>query len=328
VRRRAPGPGERAREQPANLRSGDQRPGGPLLTASVAGGVIEFPTLQSLQSKTSNRDWAAEALLIALLGLLDYVTGVEISFSIFYLIPVALLAWFVGRGAGLAATVASALTWLLANRMAGETYSGPLVPLWNMTTRACFFAVVGLLLSSLRAVLDHERHMARTDDLTGVANTRAFYELAEMELRRARRYGRPFTLAYVDVDDFKNVNDSGGHLAGDALLRTIAATLRHGVRGTDTVARMGGDEFALLLPETDEEAGARVIGLLRERIKQATDASAWRITVSAGVITCLVPPDSVDDLLRAADAAMYSVKSEGKNGLRQQVLTAGSGGRR
>ncbi len=196
-------------------------------------------------------------LLIALvLGFLDYITGYELSFSVFYLLPVAIAAWYIGLEAAVLVSCASAATWQISNYLAGEVFSSPAIPFWNAITRLGFFLVVSILFTRLRKALDHERSLARIDFLTGVLNSRAFDQIAAAEIQRSDRYGHPLTLAYLDLDNFKTINDEFGHSTGDELLKTVAVTIHDNLRSSDYVARLGGDEFAILMTET--EAGGRV----------------------------------------------------------------------
>jgi diguanylate cyclase (GGDEF)-like protein len=258
--------------------------------------------------------------LIGVLGIIDYLTGYEISFAIFYLIPVSMVAWSVGRRAGIAVALFSALTWLISNWAAGESHSNSFVPIWNMGTRLGFFLVVVFLLVELREMLEGEKGLARTDYLTGALNVRAFDEVARQEISRARRHERPFTVAYIDVDNFKTVNDSFGHSAGDALLRTTVKVIESDLRSNDVVARLGGDEFAILLPETAYGPAATVIRRIRNRLLEEAQKRQWPVTFSIGVLTCIEPPGTVEDVIRRADALMYSVKNEGKNAIKHEVL--------
>ena len=263
---------------------------------------------------------ACGVALVLLLGLLDYFTGFEISFAFFYLIPVALVTWLAGLRAGVPFSFACAATWHAANALAGETFSNPFVPYWNAATRLGFFIVVAALLARLRESLGHEREMARTDFLTGAANTRAFYELAEMEIGRLRRYGHPFTIAYMDADNFKAVNDRLGHQVGSSLLVNVVSVARQNLRETDVVARVGGDEFAVLLPETDADQGRAVVRKLRARMLEEMRRHDWPVTFSIGVLTCASPPRTVDELIKRADALMYEVKRAGKDSVSHAVL--------
>jgi diguanylate cyclase (GGDEF)-like protein len=135
------------------------------------------------------------------------------------------------------------------------------------------------------------------------------------EITRARRYNRPLTLLYIDLDNFKQVNDAFGHETGDELLVEVAATIRCNVRATDLVARLGGDEFALLLTETNREAGLVVTNKLRETLLRAMQERNWPVTFSIGVVSFTVPPASVEEMVKQADEVMYSVKQRGKNSI-------------
>jgi diguanylate cyclase (GGDEF)-like protein len=162
--------------------------------------------------------------------------------------------------------------------------------------------------------------LARTDDLTGVRNARSFNELADAELRRARRFGHSLTIAYVDLDDFKTVNDSLGHRAGDAVLRAAAQAMSRSLRAVDVVARLGGDEFGVLLPETNAGVAEPVIQKVHQAITESTAATGCPVTASIGAITYRQLPRSVDDLIRSADARMYDMKRKGKNRVHHEVI--------
>jgi diguanylate cyclase (GGDEF)-like protein len=167
----------------------------------------------------------------------------------------------------------------------------------------------------LSQALEREKDDARLDFLTRIANRRAFYEIASTEAARARRYQRPLTLIYIDLDNFKTVNDTLGHDVGDELLIEVAATLRSNLRTTDTVARLGGDEFALLLPETDQGAALLVINKVQEVLLESMRRRNWPVTFSIGLASFPVPPESVEEMVKQADAIMYSVKLKGKNSI-------------
>ncbi len=167
--------------------------------------------------------------------------------------------------------------------------------------------------SRLRSLLAREHELARIDPLTTVPNRRAFYEALDKERVRSVRYHRPFTIAYVDLDNFKKVNDALGHAKGDELLVQVAAGLRSNLRGSDYVGRLGGDEFAILLPETDATAATCVLRKLRQRLLEEMNAHSWQVTFSIGAATFLDPPDSLDVIIRMADETMYAIKAHGKD---------------
>jgi diguanylate cyclase (GGDEF)-like protein len=250
--------------------------------------------------------------LVLVISVLDYLTGYEMSFAIFYFIPVGLAAWYGGRNTGLAMALASAVVWQITNKLAGEVLSSPLLYTWNTAVRLVAFSIVAILLHKLRAALERERKLSRIDPLTGVMNRRAFYEGFERELLRAQRYEHPLTIAYIDLDDFKALNDRFGHSTGDTLLRIVAGTIRNSIRDTDMVARLGGDEFAILFPDTDSTGGQKALTKISEHLQRAMDRLGWSVTFSIGAITCPVPSKTIEVILRDVDRVMYSIKKTGK----------------
>ena len=265
----------------------------------------------------------AAFLLLATVAVLDYLTGWEVSLTIFYLPPMVLVAWVVGKRAGVLFALLSALVWLLVDALSGHPKAYTLIRIWNAVMLAGYFAVTVVLLAKLRVALEHERNLSRSDPVTGVANTRAFYEWSAKEVERARRYHRPITFVYVDCDDFKVVNDQQGHAAGDEVLREVAKALQEVVRDLDLVARVGGDEFAVVLTETDR-TGARVaVGRLREGLLGAMARRGWPVTFSMGVASFVAGATSVEDALRRADDLMYFAKRRGKSAV--EFATFGDG---
>jgi diguanylate cyclase (GGDEF)-like protein len=260
--------------------------------------------------------------LVASLGVLNFLSGPDISFLIFYIAPVFLAAWFVGRRAGLWMCLASGLSWVAAAELWAEHYSTRAVPYWNAAVSLGFLVFLNYVFSALKRAHEQERERARTDYLTGAVNGRHFSELAANEINRAQRGARPFSVAYMDVDDFKLVNDRFGHSTGDKLLRAAAATISEGVRSFDVVARLGGDEFAVLLPETDAAAAQVVIRRVRHRLLELARRQGWPVTFSVGLVTWDDPPASVDEMLKAADDLMYSAKRHGKDRIQHRVLGA------
>jgi diguanylate cyclase (GGDEF)-like protein len=275
-----------------------------------------------LERRSPQFIFAAGLLLVALLGVFDYLNGPDFSLLIFYAVPVLVAARYSGRRAGFLICAASGLAWLAGAYATSHHFSSPVIAYWNAAVRLGFMFILAHVVSAFKTSLEHERELARTDYLTGALNGRSFGEAAAAEIARARRHAHPFSVAYIDVDDFKQVNDRRGHSAGDRLLKSIADSLSRNVRDVDTVARIGGDEFAVLMPETDARAAHVAMLRMRRRLIEEAGASGWPVTVSVGVVTFDAPPDSVDDLLRAADEVMYSAKRGGKNAVRQTTATA------
>jgi diguanylate cyclase (GGDEF)-like protein len=158
--------------------------------------------------------------------------------------------------------------------------------------------------------------LATIDYLTGVYNRRHFEALAGVEFARAHRYMRPLSVLMIDVDHFKDVNDRLGHAAGDIVLQDVAALCRANIRESDVLARIGGEEFAIMLPETTPSAAAQFAERLRSQIGRnglTIFGEKVRITVSIGVAGCSPSSPGTQDLLRRADQALYDAKNAGRN---------------
>jgi len=259
-------------------------------------------------------------VVVILIGYATPHAGLEISASIFYLLPVSLASWCAGRREGGFIALASSVAWYVADWYAGRHYSHPLIHYWNMAAMFGFFFVVSFTLSGLKMALEKEKNLARVDPLTGVVNVRYFAELADKEVERCRRYGRPLTLIYLDCDNFKEINDHFSHQGGDRLLRSLGLALQRHTRSTDIVVRMGGDEFAILMPETGEQIVPRAIEGFKSRLQESLQQSGWSVTFSLGAAIFLDPPESVDLLIKSADCLMFLAKNDGKNRIKYQIF--------
>ena len=261
-------------------------------------------------------------LTIPVLGLLDYASGPDVAFAALYLVPLSIVGWTSddNHSFGRSATVLAALTWLAADLASGAEYSHPLVPAWNTLTRLVTFLIVVSLLQSLRAAFAEQQQLARTDPLTGIRNARAFMDDLGAEVRRARRHLTPLSVVYVDVDDFKSINDTLGHSGGDDVLKRIAKALDTHTREVDIVGRIGGDEFSILMPATDDAGALKVMAKLPARLAEAMDDLSSPVTLSTGCVTFIDPPAGVGEILHAADELMYEAKHGGKNAGRHRVV--------
>jgi diguanylate cyclase (GGDEF)-like protein len=258
------------------------------------------------------------ALLMTLaVGVPDYLLGPGYGFSIFYLIPISLSAWYAGRLAGVFTACISAVVWYFAEELSQAHAASAYEPLWNTLVRIGFFGVVVLLITAFK----REKSFAREDYLTGLGNRRFFFELASAEIGRSARYRHPFTLAYIDIDGFKSVNDRLGHDEGDRLLRDVADTIKSSIRSTDIAARLGGDEFAVLLPESGRDAATVFFNKLHERLTSVAAAGDRKATLSIGVATFIDPPASIDEMIRIVDRIMYTAKSGGRNRVRYETFS-------
>jgi diguanylate cyclase (GGDEF)-like protein len=256
------------------------------------------------------------SFLILAVGLIDYLIASEIGFSLFYLPAIFLTTWFVGTWAGILTSFISALTWLAIDLIKVKPYSFSFTPYWNALVRLGFFLIVVFLQRALR----NEQMLARMDPLTKIVNRRYFFKLADNEISKSKRYERPFSVSYIDIDNFKNVNDRFGHKAGDNLLRTVTDTISKNIRSTDIFARLGGDEFILLFPEIKADEAREAVCKLQKLLMTAMKNNRWPVTFSFGVVTFLTSPGNPDNMIMKADRLMYSAKKAGKNLIKYEIF--------
>jgi diguanylate cyclase (GGDEF)-like protein len=268
---------------------------------------------------------AVALALMTAVGVGDEITGAA-NFTLLYLGPIGFATWFAGLRAGLALSAASTAVSFVSDLHLVPAWS-PAMRAWNLLVQLGVFVALALLLGALRNRLIFERQVARTDSLTGIANRRDFLDSAALELERTRRHLRPLSVAYLDLDDFKSVNDRFGHEAGDAVLVAVATALREATRAVDAVARLGGDEFGLLLPETDGPTAEAMVGRLERTLADAVQARGWPVTFSIGVVTFHRSPRSVDEMINRADELMYQAKRAGKRCARLEVVARASADR-
>ena len=258
-------------------------------------------------------------LLTLLVYWVNVSTPPEARLGVLYIIPVLLITWTDGLIWGIVFGIASifmreAVAWV---QMPDSTPLG-----WRVVNAAAYVAVVALAMAGLQTLRRSQAQLAQLvtqDVLTNVLNARAFADRLGQELERNRRYPRPMALIYMDLDNFKVINDTHGHQTGDAVLRLVADAMRTSVRTADVVGRLGGDEFGVLMPETDAQladaAAKRLVAGLRNVFKGTPN-----VTASIGVVSCTATDASTDDLLRRADQAMYDAKKAGKDRVVQVAI--------
>ncbi|MEM9645681.1 MAG: GGDEF domain-containing protein [Planctomycetota bacterium] len=259
-------------------------------------------------------------VVASIIAPIDHWAGDEIPLLVLYLPSIIMVCWAVSLRAGaMLATIAS-VGWILDDAIVLSEDPAAGSRLWLAAVHACFFTVILGMVQRLRMAHDHEHRLARTDGLTGLCNAKAFREAAESVLTQRRQPDTNITLAFIDCDNFKTVNDTLGHLEGDRLLAAISEQMKSSVRKQDVPARMGGDEFAILMPDTTQEEARQVIGRVCEALNARMQASNWPVTFSVGVAVYATPPESVDALIHGADELMYQVKDGQKDATIYQLV--------
>ena len=246
-------------------------------------------------------------------AIIDFMASPQFETAIFYFVPVSYFAWYFRGAVGILSAALSAAITLSVHRVEQFQYSHHSIIYWNAAIWMALYIFFAWIISELRSLYERERLSSRTDSLTRIANRRAFCELMETEANRASRYGAALTLAYLDVDHFKQINDRFGHEKGDELLKLVAQTLKSHLRKPDRVARLGGDEFVVLLPETSASSAAAVLRKLHSILDENMRQRNLPVTFSVGAVTFDSPPQSVQEMISKADQAMYAAKKSGRD---------------
>lgn len=258
-----------------------------------------------------------------LFGAFDILSPAKYSFMMMYLFPIALTTWFAGQTAGFIIVMVCIGFW---------SYTTSQVDLlsltWNIISTLSIYLMISVMLTKLRFLWEKDKILSRTDPLTGVMNRRAFDEIVEYEIMSLQRQNSPFSLAYIDLDNFKEVNDRFGHKKGDELLKAIVACFSKNLRRTDIIARMGGDEFVVFFPGTDHNAVKHVMQKLMVHLRLLSEENNWPITFSIGVITSIDSDSDLEEIISLADKLMYKVKQTGKDNINYLTTQATAPGAR
>ena len=254
--------------------------------------------------------WAGAITMLVTLFLIRVASGAEMAFASLALLPVIWSAWTLGRAPGWVIALLAAATWIAGDLASGREFSRSWVPWANGLVHGLMYAMVSTLAAELRELLRREHDRAIRDELTGLLNRRQFLEAGDREVERSARHHRSVTVLFLDLDRFKQLNDTQGHVAGDRALRAVAGALQKSARTTDLVARLGGDEFVVLLPESNPDARNQTAKRLAKAANSALKAFPG-LSVSVGVAHFECPAPPVAAMLQTADALMYLAKQTG-----------------
>ena len=268
-----------------------------------------------LASRRPWQVWTLSLAIVAGVAWLDHLTTHAASLSVFQLLPIALATWYAPPPLGSLTGLVAVALWLF-HALFHAPADGQVWPVfWNAAVRIVFFLLFARLLGALKSALRRERAAARIDGLTWILNVRGFHEACERLFQLAARHHRPTTLAFIDLDGFKRVNDTRGHAAGDRVLQDVAATLTAHIRATDVVGRLGGDEFAVFMPETGLSGARAAFAKIQQELRLMAAAEGHPVGFSIGVAVYPAAPPSLAAAIRAADALMYRAKTSGADHL-------------
>ncbi len=261
-------------------------------------------------------------VFVFVLFITDILTGYEINFFIFYGFPVWIATFYIGRNHGLFFAAVCTLAWYLADTLSLHAYEKPWIVYWNAGASASFFLLTVFVITLSRDRFKQAEVNANYDALTHILNARGFREKVGTLLPLLKRQKEVFTLAFIDVDNFKAVNDTMGHAEGDRVLQVIAATLKDSLRESDLEGRMGGDEFVVFLPRTDLEKSKTVLNKLKTTLDETSRKNSWPIGFSIGAAVFDSGAARLEEAISSTDALMYQVKKRGKNSILYQDISA------
>lgn len=254
------------------------------------------------------------SLAAILIGYIHMLTGKELALSLFFLIPIVTATWHTGTLSGVIMAVLSIFIWLLADLSMLDSYSAKWLPFVNEILRLTVFLFIVFILHRMKAMIVIHKNLSILDSLTNLLNRRGFNIEGFKEIERSRRTGNPFSIVYMDIDNFKGINDSLGHHTGDAVLVNVARILKSRLRNMDIVARLGGDEFLIMLPRTSGKSAEQAIAKLKKSLDETMQRNNWNVSFSFGIASFSRGiPESVLIALSAADSLMYKAKNSGKD---------------
>lgn len=258
--------------------------------------------------------WASGGVTLMALFSIRAASGAEFAFASLALLPVIWSAWVTGRLGGWVMALLAASTWIAGDLASDREFPSLWVPWVNGAIHGCMYVLVASLAAKLQGLLRQEHERATRDGLTGLLNRRQFLEAGQLEVARASRHRHSLTVLFLDLDHFKELNDSQGHGAGDKALKTVAQALLSSSRVTDLVARLGGDEFAVLLADVKRDEAAATVRRLHKTVNESLKGFPG-LTVSLGAAYFDQPMPDLAEMLQIADSLMYRAKQAGGGAL-------------
>ena len=263
--------------------------------------------------------WLLSVFAIASICVVNYLVKDHVDLRLLFVMPVLLASWYGSRKTGTTMALLTAIVLLATNYSLGFYEINNISVAYDILVNLFVYLFISTILTKFKRVYGVEKDAADTDTLTGANSSRKFYSELANEIVRSRRYRHIISIAYIDVDNFKIINDKLGHPIGDELLIRVSECLLQSLRATDVVARLGGDEFVCLLPETGQDEAKTALLKAEKALKRSMEKYGWDVSFSVGVVTFETLPDDVGQAVKLADDLMYQVKTGNKNDIAYRV---------
>jgi diguanylate cyclase (GGDEF)-like protein len=273
-----------------------------------------------LDKKRPESIWWLSVLIVVVICFAIILAERYVDLVPFLTLPVLLISWYGSSKSGVLLVVIATILLLVAKLSFDGFHPDYYSSVYNYLVVLFVCLFIAVIVTNFRKVHRVEEVAADTDSLTGASSSRRFYAELANEILRSERYGHKFSLAYIDVDNFKQINDKFGHSIGDRLLIQVYECLFKSLRATDVVARIGGDEFVCLLPESEQTEARSAILKAANHLKMTMRGHGWDVTFSIGVVTFEKLPEDVHEAVKMADELMYQVKGDKKNAVAYRVV--------
>lgn len=274
---------------------------------------------ESVLNKNSNKLQSAVWFVIllfftAIIFIADYFAGKYIIIFSLYIIPISLATIKIGFKSGVIFSIIASIAGFITELIL-KTDASFLLLFTTSLTRLSVLLLLVYGYWKIKSLMHNLVVTSEEDFLTGVSNRRGFFRQGEIELERMARAHQPISLIYIDLDNFKKINDLNGHAVGDKVLQMVATIIKSNIRKVDFLARLGGDEFALILPSTAGSGAINIGEKIFNSIQQNCGLNNYSVGLSIGIASFITPPSSLDYALKCADKLMYEIKKANKNGI-------------
>ena len=256
---------------------------------------------------------------ISVIAYIDYFFGSNINLFVLYLIPCVLATWYIQIRYGLFFVVFAVFISYLSDIIL-KTNTNILYTSINAIARMSVFIVAVITVDKIKKLTNELERLTLTDPLTQIGNKRAAFARGDEEIQKMKRSKLPLSILFIDLDNFKSVNDTFGHEAGDEVIAKTGATLKNIIRTTDFTARIGGDEFVVMLYDTNIKGALVTAEKIRAELEEIFSNQGYGVTSSIGAATFIKPPHSFSAALDCADSLMYKAKNTSKNAIASEVF--------